>query len=548
MGDWVDAEQGTLTGLLDLRLETDPDGPFLDCCGEPFTAAELDAAANRAANGLAELGVRPGDTVATILENGPPAVLAWLAAIKLGAVAVPVNTALKGDLLRHQLSDAGAAVVVVQADLAGRLAAVLDGLDSVRHLVLAGDLAEARGAVQADAGTRHVPASGKVARHAWSDLLTAAADRPAVLLRPADLGTIVYTGGTTGPSKGCALSHQYHLSIARQIISSWDRTERDVVWSPLPLFHFNAISTLLTGTLISGGRAALARRFSVSGFWPEIGRTGATIASLLGSLAVMIAKADAPVQPGSTLRLVTGAPIPPEIEELYRRRFGVATFSNAYGTTEASLISWLPSGQPSRPGSAGLVNHGSFCVKIFDDDDREVPPGAEGEIVCRPLSPHAMFEGYWRRPEATVEAWRNLWFHTGDVGRIDADGYLYFVDRKADYMRRRGENVSSWEVEKVFHEHPDVKDVCVHAVASDVGEDEIKVTVVLNGSSALTEEALCRWSVERLPYYAVPRYFEFRAELPLSETGRPAKPRLRTEGVTPATWDREAAGLTFERR
>jgi crotonobetaine/carnitine-CoA ligase len=159
-----------------------------------------------------------------------------------------------------------------------------------------------------------------------------------------------------------------------------------------------------------------------------------------------------------------------------------------------------------------------------------------------------MFEGYWRRPEATVEAWRNLWFHTGDVGRIDEDGYLFFVDRKADYLRRRGENVSSWEVEKVFHEHPDIKDVSVHAVASDVGEDEIKATIVLADGAALTEEALCRWSVDRLPYYAVPRYFEFRAELPLSPTGRPAKPQLRLEGVTRATWDREAAGLRFERR
>jgi crotonobetaine/carnitine-CoA ligase len=194
------------------------------------------------------------------------------------------------------------------------------------------------------------------------------------------------------------------------------------------------------------------------------------------------------------------------------------------------------------------VNTGSFDVKIFDDDDREVPVGTEGEIVCRPRSPHVMFEGYWQRAEATVEAWRNLWFHTGDVGRVDADGYLYFVDRKADYLRRRGENISSWEVEKVFHEHPDVKDVCVHAVASEVSEDDVKATVVLKDEAAVTEEQLCRWSVDHLPYYAVPRYFEFRAELPLSQTGRTAKNLLRDQGVTAATWDREAADVTFERR
>jgi len=159
-----------------------------------------------------------------------------------------------------------------------------------------------------------------------------------------------------------------------------------------------------------------------------------------------------------------------------------------------------------------------------------------------------MFEGYWKRPEATISAWRNLWFHTGDIGRIDEDGYLFFVDRKADYMRRRGENISSWELEKVFHEHPEIKNVCVHAVASEVSEDDVKVAAVLREGSELTEEALCRWSIDQLPYYAVPRYFEFRDELPLSPTGRATKSLLRDEGVTPATWDREAAGVKFERR
>jgi crotonobetaine/carnitine-CoA ligase len=313
---------------------------------------------------------------------------------------------------------------------------------------------------------------------------------------------------------------------------------------------------MLTGTLLTGGRAALSRRFSVSGFWPEISAAGATIASLLGSLAVLVARgADTPLARGSgapeantTLRLLTGAPIPPEIDDLIRGRFGVETFSNAYGTTEASLISWLPPGRAFKPGSAGIVNSAAFDVRIFDDEDREVPPGTAGEIVCRPRQPHVMFEGYWKRPEATVEAFRNLWFHTGDIGRLDTGGYLFFVDRKADYLRRRGENISSWEVEKVFHEHADVTDVCVHAVASEVSEDDVKATLVLREGSALTEEQLCRWAVDRLPFYAVPRYIEFRAALPLSETGRATKHILKEEGVTAGTWDREAAGLRFERR
>jgi carnitine-CoA ligase len=539
---WADDGQHTLPGLLDERLTADPDGPFLDCCGTMYTAAAIDDAANRVAAALAALGVGHGSTVATICENSPAAVLSWFAAVRLGAIYVPVNTALKGSLLRHQLADANATVVIVQEDLLIRPAEILDSIDSVAHLVVVGSAAEA-------------PVL-KAAVHTWDDLLTAAGARPAVTVRPADLAAIVYTGGTTGPSKGCALSHNYHVSIARQIISSWGRTADDVPWSPLPLFHFNAISCMLTGTLLTGGRAALSRRFSVSGFWPEINAAGATIASLLGSLAVLVARADdtplarnsgAP-EANTTLRLLTGAPIAPEIDDLIRRRFGIATFSNAYGTTEASLISWLPPGKALKPGSAGIVNSGAFDVKIFDDDDREVPLGTAGEIVCRPRQPHVMFEGYWKRPEATVATFRNLWFHTGDIGRLDTDGYLFFVDRKADYLRRRGENISSWEVEKVFHEHPDVTDVCVHAVVSELSEDDVKATLVLRDGAALTAEQLCRWAIDRLPFYAVPRYIEFRAALPLSETGRATKNILKDEGVTAGTWDREAAGLRFERR
>ncbi|ROO85029.1 crotonobetaine/carnitine-CoA ligase [Actinocorallia herbida] len=544
MPDWVNGEQLTLLELLDQRLTRDPDGPFLDLCGIPYTAASLDAEADRVAGALHALGVGHGSTVATILENGPEAVVSWFAIHRLGAIAVPVNTALKGPLLRHVLADSQAAVVIVHDDLADRPIEVLEQVETLRHLVVVG---EGRPVVSCSRGTRV---------HGWDELLAGTDVAPHVLVRPTDLGTIVYTGGTTGPSKGCALSHNYHLSIARQIISSWGRTPEDVVWSPLPLFHFNAISCMLTGTLISGGRAALSRRFSVSGFWPEINRTEATIASLLGSLAVMVARADdhplaknsGTAEANKSLRLLTGAPIPPEIDALYRDRFDITTFSNAYGATEASLISWLPPGRPGKTGSAGIVNAEAFDVRIFDDEDHEVPVGEPGEIVCRPKMPHVMFEGYWQRPQATVEAWRNLWFHTGDIGKVDDEGYLYFVDRKADYMRRRGENISSWELEKVFHEHPAVKDVCVHAVPSEVSEDDVKATLVLRDGSAVTEEEVCRWSIDHLPYYAVPRYFEFRAELPMSRTGRTTKNLLRDEGVTASTWDREAAGVKFERR
>ena len=270
---------------------------------------------------------------------------------------------------------------------------------------------------------------------------------------------------------------------------------------------------------------------------------------MLGSLAILIADADDhPDQSGHRLRLCAAAPMPPDIDRIWQDRFGCTTFSAGYGLTEASLISVLDAGEPNAVGAAGKPNAHDFDVRLVDDDDVEVAVGEIGEIVCRPQRPNLMFAGYWRRPEATVEVLRNLWFHTGDLGRLDDDGFLFFVDRKKDYLRRRGENISSFEMERTFHGHPAIKDVAVHSVPSEQGEDEVKVTVVLQSDAQVSEEELCAWSVERVPYFAVPRYIEFRDDLPRNPVGRVLKYELRDDGVTKTTWDREAAGFTFDRR
>jgi crotonobetaine/carnitine-CoA ligase len=240
--------------------------------------------------------------------------------------------------------------------------------------------------------------------------------------------------------------------------------------------------------------------------------------------------------------------MPPATDEAWRTRFGVPTFSAGFGLTEASLISALPAREQNKPGAAGRLNQDDFEVLLVDDDDQPVPTGEIGEIVCRPHNPNSMFQGYWRRPEDTLAVFRNLWFHTGDLGKVDDDDFLYFVDRKKDYLRRRGENISSFEMERVFHGHDAINDVAVHSVPSDIGEDDLKVTAVLNPDATVTEEELCAWVVERVPYFAVPRYIEFRDDLPRNPVGRVLKYRLRDEGVTDTTWDREASGFTFERR
>jgi crotonobetaine/carnitine-CoA ligase len=271
--------------------------------------------------------------------------------------------------------------------------------------------------------------------------------------------------------------------------------------------------------------------------------------SMLGSLAILIANAeDHPDSAGHTLRLCAAAPMPVDTDRIWTERFGCKTFSAGYGLTEASLISMLDAGVANRPNACGKPNTHDFDVRLVDDDDVEVPVGEVGEIVCRPQAPNVMFAGYWNRPADTVNATRNLWFHTGDLGRLDHDGFLYFVDRKKDAMRRRGENISSFEMEKVLFAHPEVRDVAVHAVPSEISEDDVKVTLVLQDGATVSEEALCRWIADRVPYFAIPRYIEFRDDLPRNPVGRVLKYQLRDEGVTPATWDRDAAGVTFERR
>lgn len=528
-------ERTTINAAFRARLAADPDGPYLDLLGEPYSARRIDTESRRLAGALAALGVRRGDRVASLLENGAPQVLAFFATLRLGAVAVPVNHAYKGEFLRHQLADCGARVVIVQGDLAGRIAEVAgDGTPDLAAAVVVGEAA-----VDITA----------VAAHDYDTVVARAEEVPDVEVAPSDLACFIYTAGTTGASKGCMLSHNYVVCMARQISRAWGRTQEDIVWTPLPLFHLNAISICVVGTLLVGGSAAIERKFSVSNFWPAIRRTNATMLSMLGSLAILIANAeDHPDSAGHRLRLCAAAPMPPDTDRIWHERFGCETFSGGFGLTEASLIAALPPGVPNRPGGAGILNDTEFEVALLDDDGLPVPVGETGEICVRPRFPDVMFQGYWNRPVDTLAAFTNLWFHTGDLARTDDDRYLYFVDRKKDSLRRRGENISSFELERVAISFPAVKDVAVHAVPSEISEDEVKVTAVLREDSHATEEDLCRFMADQVPYFAIPRYVEFVDDLPRNPVGRVLKYELRDRGVTDTTWDREAAGVEFERR
>jgi carnitine-CoA ligase len=536
---WIRGEQDTVLELLAHRLAKDPDGEYLDVGGVTTSAGDVAAAAGRISGALAGFGVERGDRVASLIENSNEAMLAWWGIVAGGGIAVPINTAYKGEYLRHQLVDSGVRVLIVDAELADRVARIVDEIPSLEHVVIVGD----------------AEVEIRTPQHRWEELL-ASDPRPFATVRPSDLATFIYTGGTTGLSKGCMLSHAYHGTLARQIGICWRRTVDDVVWTPLPLFHFNAIVTAVLGSLVYGGRSAIYRRFSVSSFWSEMNRVGATITSTLGTMAYLLAndierseqpRSGAP-EANTSLRLIGAAPLPVEIDRTLRERFAVDTFSGAYGVTEASLVSWQPPGVENRPNAAGVINDEYFDVRIFDDDDVEQPRGTDGEIVLRPKRPHTMFEGYWGRPDATVETSRNWWYHTGDIGRIDDDGYLYFVDRKADYLRRRGENISSFEVERIVVRHPALADVAVHAVPSQLTEDDLKITATVREGQTVSAEDLFRWCIDELPYFALPRYIELRAELPRSPVGRVLKRELRDESPSEAWWDAEASGIAYEKR
>jgi len=534
---WSTDQLDTINAVLQRATEKYGDRQFMDFLDGTYTFADINQAACRLANGLSKLGVKKGQTVVTLLDNSADAVFIWFAINKLGAVSVPVNTALKGDFLRHQVSDAAAAIVIAESDYADRVAAIAGKLPELTTLIYHGEVPTV---------------SIEQTLLAWSDLLSDDTSEPDVQVLPHDLAMLIYTGGTTGPSKGCMVSHNYTCSLARQMLVITNRDEDTITWSPLPLFHLNAVATTVVANMMVGARIAIYPRFSVSNFWPQIERTGANDVQLLAAMMPMLAGApdnESSLRCRGQVKAVWGAPFPEPVQQVWKERFGVThTVCGGFGLTECSLPSILPFGTVGKPGSSGLRNTEYFDVRIVDDNDVEVPPNTPGEIIVRPRKPNVMFDGYWNRPQDTLKVMRNMWFHTGDIGKFDEDDFFYFLDRKKDYLRRRGENISSFEVESAFLQHETVDEVAAHAVLSDMGEDELKVTITLKSGNVLTEEELCRWAADQMPYYAVPRYIEYRSALPKSPLGRIYKFQLRDEGVTPTTWDREKSGLKLAKR
>lgn len=533
---WSLGDQDTVIAALDRAVLAHPDRVLLDFAGTTYTYSEVDRRSTAMAHSLASIGVKIGDTVVSMLDNNIDAIVSWLAINKLCAVSVPINTALRGTFLEHQIADAAAKVVICEAGYLQRIGAVSSRLKDVELVLHRGELEEKPecsveyAALDDYRGTNETPIEQKP--------------------NPSDLACIIYTSGTTGPSKGCMLSYNFMCSLARQQLRAGPVTESDITITPLPLFHMNALCVGVISNIMMGARVCVVPRFSVSGFWPEVERSGATIASILGGMGWLLAQAkdsDAMKRCFGQIHTVRGNPFTEEAKSVWRERFGAKQVGgNGYGLTEACVVTSLPGGEYAAPGSSGK-RIPEYDVRIVDDLDRELPAGQSGEVVVRPLHPDVMFMGYWRRPEETLKLMRNMWFHTGDIGKFDEDGFFYFVDRKKDYLRRRGENISSFEMESAFATHDQISEVAVHAVPSDKGEDDVKVTAVLHPGSMLKAEELFHWAADVVPYYAMPRYIEFRLELPKNPQGRVLKYLLRDEGKTESTWDLEDTDIQVKK-
>jgi crotonobetaine/carnitine-CoA ligase len=498
----------------------------------PISYRELQARSVAAANAFADVGVHPGDRVAIFMTTCEEWLTAWFGAARLGAVTVPVNTAYRGEFLAAQLRDSRTSVVVTEADLTDRLFAIAPEVPGLERVFVRGD------APQAPAGLSVLPT------HALrdGDQASPPADADVAWNRPA---AIFFTSGTTGRSKGAVATHHYLMTAAATMIDCWQLQPEEVVYAPLPLFHLSAVGSVL-GPLLAGGTGVLERTFSVNATWDQVRRYRAAGIALAGAMATMLWNLPPDERDAQLpIRFFSAAPVTKEIYRAIESRYDCRIVT-VYGLSEAFPLAYAGVTDDNPPGASGKLNP-NFDVRIVDEDDTEVPNGAVGEVVCRPRSPHTMFEGYDGRDDATVAQLRNLWFHTGDLGRIDDDGNFTYADRKKDAMRRRGENISSFEVEQALLSHPAVAEVAAIGVPSELGEDDVMVLVVTRPDAAIDVVPFMDFCCERLPYFAVPRYVEFVDELPKNAVGRVLKHVLRERGVTGTAWDREQAGYVVRR-
>ena len=494
----------TVNDLLLHTVGTRPDGDLLGSPGDLLSAAELLAVVQATAGALAGWGVRPGDRVAVMSENRVDVFVLLLSCGWSGAVFVPINSALRGEALTHQLTLSEPALVVVDDEAAAVLGE--------------------RGPTQ----------------HSWADLAAARSaatpvEKPAAEVEPGSTLALLWTSGTTGPSKAVQIPHGQLFWWPVIATEQMQLGPDDVLYTCLPLFHTNSLTTFLQA-MACGGRAVLGPKFSVSRHWDRLAEAGATVTYLLGAMGSMLWNRRPAEPPQHSVRRVLGGGMSGGLKPLFEEFYGIEVLEG-FGMTELGVPIYTPVGDDTVHGMGVL--HPDYEARVVDQFDVEVAPGTPGELVVRPRQPHLISSGYHRNPEATVDSRRNLWFHTGDVVSLAADGCFTFVDRKSDSVRRRGENISCFEVERALETLAGVKAVAAYPVPSGLGDDEVMVAVVGDGTP-LSPEAVVVQAAGVLAAHAIPRYIRFVTELPLTPNGKIRKNVLKDDGITGDAWDREA--------
>jgi crotonobetaine/carnitine-CoA ligase len=525
LADSFAPSERTLPALLERRAATS-ERPLLLSGDTRWTGRDALHDARCFADTLAGAGVRRGDRVALACSNRIEFLQAFLGCAWLGAISVPINTASRGFQLQHILGNAAPRLLVIEEGLLPALDGVDLGGAAIERVMVIG------GAGPSVEGVPTVPFE------------LGAGSAMAAPVTIGDPLTIIYTSGTTGLSKGvvCPQGQLFWYGINTGI--SLQVRAGDVLHTTLPLFHVNALCSFFQA-LIHDATLVVEPRFSVSGYWRGVKASGATVTSLLGAMIPMLlSRPEMAEERDHTVRIASGPGVPEAMHGEFLRRTGIP-LGDGYASTESNVAIISRPGR-RRAGCMGEL-HDGFEAIVADEHDRALPDGEPGELLLRAHEPFAMALGYFNMPDKTVEAWRNLWLHTGDRVIRDADGYFRFMDRLKDAIRRRGENISSFEVEQVLLMHPAVALAAVFPVSSELAEDDVMAAIVLADDTSIGHEEVMRFCEGRMSYFSVPRFIEFVDELPRTDNGKIQKFKLRERGVTDAAWDRERAGISVRR-
>jgi crotonobetaine/carnitine-CoA ligase len=509
--------------LLTRKAKENKNRPYLYFLDKEISYERMDAFANKMANAFSELGVVKGDHVAVMLPNSPEYLYCWFGLAKLGAVIVTMNTQFKGETLKYLIEASDSRFAVVGADFLSQYEEIESEIKGVKGIVfhLSGKAED--GPASLDHIFRESPDSPPLNMAQTEDI------EPLI---------ITFTSGTTGLPKLVRNPHRAYIAAARDLAACVEVSSGDRIYSALPLYHANPQVYCVLTALVADAGVIVAPRFSASRFWDDIRKYQATAFSYVGAvLPILLKQPEHPEEKNIPVEKCFGGGAPREVYEAVTERFGVEVLE-LYGMSETGT--WNTINRPGRgkAGTVGKVREG-FQVRIFDEGDNELPAGKIGEIVIRPMKPYIMFDGYYGLPEETVKCSSNWWFHTGDLGTVDENGYYTFCGRKKESIRWGGENISPYDIEKEINRHPAVAESAAFGIADPVMEEEIKVAVVLSPSRTLTPEELMAWCDARLPKFMVPRYIEFMEKLPKSASEKVQKVALKERGLTPDTWDRQ---------